>query len=128
MGSDWKRPSWATFSAAYSRTKIRTSRTCQPSSSAAVIFSTIRFFDFQEVVSKGVAIECARRFFDEDEHTGDFSSVTYNRMHLVLDPDQRALQLKVFTPTDGNPLPPTNKHGVSQASVKTYPKRSAQKY
>lgn len=68
--------------------------------------------DFQEVVAKGVAIECARRFFDKEEHAGDFSSITYNRLHLVLDPDQKALQLKVFSPTDGNPIQPTNKQGV----------------
>ncbi len=68
--------------------------------------------DFQEVVAKGVAIECARRFFDQEEHAGDFSSVTYNRLHLVLDSDNKGLQLKTFVPTDGNPIPPTRKQGV----------------
>ena len=38
--------------------------------------------DFQEVVSKGLAVECARRFFT---NTGDFSSVVYNRLCLMLD-------------------------------------------
>jgi molecular chaperone DnaK (HSP70) len=67
--------------------------------------------DFQEVVAKGVAVECTRRFYDAD-NAGDFTSVTYNRLHLVLDSDEKGYQLKVFTPTAGNPVQPTNKHGV----------------
>jgi molecular chaperone DnaK (HSP70) len=35
--------------------------------------------DFQEVVAKGLAVECARRFYSQD---GDFSSVTYNQWFL----------------------------------------------
>lgn len=38
--------------------------------------------DFQEVVSKGLAVECARRFYTE---SGDFGSVVYNRLCLMLD-------------------------------------------
>jgi len=40
---------------------------------------------FQEVVAKGLAIECARRTFNEG--TSDFKSVTYNRLCLVLSAD-----------------------------------------
>ena len=40
--------------------------------------------DFQEVVSKGLAIECARRFYSEG---GDFAGTTYNRLCLLLSPD-----------------------------------------
>lgn len=67
--------------------------------------------DFQEVVAKGVAVECARRFYDENQ-VGDFTSVTYNRLHLVLDPDETRYQLKQFSPETGNPIPPTRKLGV----------------
>lgn len=40
---------------------------------------------FQEVVSKGLAIECARRTFNHG--TSDFQSVTYNRLCLILGVD-----------------------------------------
>lgn len=40
---------------------------------------------FQEVVSKGLAIECARRTFNHG--TSDFQSVTYNRLCLMLGAD-----------------------------------------
>ena len=56
--------------------------------------------DFQEVVSKGLAIECARRFYSEG---GDFAGTTYNRLCLVLSPD-RHHSLPRFTPrTEGLP-------------------------
>jgi molecular chaperone DnaK (HSP70) len=67
--------------------------------------------DFQEVVAKGVAVESARRFYDENQ-VGDFTSVTYNRLHLILDPDETTYQLKQFSPEAGNPIPPTRKPGV----------------
>lgn len=56
--------------------------------------------DFQEVVSKGLAVECARRYYNEGE--GDFSSVTYNRLCLILDPDSKGYNLKSFKPLDHN--------------------------
>jgi len=40
---------------------------------------------FQEVVSKGLAIECARRTFNQG--SSDFQSVTYNRLCLILGAD-----------------------------------------
>ena len=49
--------------------------------------------DYQEVVAKGLAVECARRFYNE---TGDFSAVTYNRLCLILDPDETGYQLGRF--------------------------------
>jgi hypothetical protein len=42
----------------------------------------LRLPDFQEVVAKGLSVECARRFYVE---TGDFGSVVYNRLCLMLD-------------------------------------------
>ena len=53
----------------------------------------LRLQDFQEVVAKGLAVECARRFYNEK---GDFSSVTYNRLCLILDPDKTGYELKPF--------------------------------
>ena len=54
--------------------------------------------DFQEVVSKGLAIECARRFYTDG---GDFAGTTYNRLCLVLSPDGNR-SLPRFTPrTEG---------------------------
>lgn len=51
--------------------------------------------DFQEVVAKGLAVECARRFYNKE---GDFSSVTYNRLCLLLDPDKIGYEPKAFRP------------------------------
>jgi molecular chaperone DnaK (HSP70) len=55
--------------------------------------------DYQEVVSKGIAIECARRFYTT-EGLGDFSAITYNRLCLVLDPDDAGYEIKRFTAKD----------------------------
>ncbi len=46
---------------------------------------------FQEVVSNGLAIECARRFYDEES---EFVSVTYNPLKLHLRPDDEADEQK----------------------------------
>lgn len=55
--------------------------------------------DFQEVVAKGLAIECARRSYNSDT---EFISVTYNPINLVLKADDFPRQLKHFKPlTDG---------------------------
>jgi hypothetical protein len=51
--------------------------------------------DFQEVVAKGLAVECARRLYNKE---GDFPSVTYNRLCLLLDPDQIGYEPKAFRP------------------------------
>jgi hypothetical protein len=53
--------------------------------------------DYQEVVAKGLAVECARRFFSE----GDFGTVTYNRVCLVLEPDNRGREIKPYAPREG---------------------------
>lgn len=51
--------------------------------------------DYQEVVARGLAVECARRFYSD---LGDFGSLTYNRLCLLLEADERGTQLKEFTP------------------------------
>lgn len=51
--------------------------------------------DFQEVVAKGLAVECARRFSTPE---GDFASVTYNRLCLILDPDGSGPRLTRYQP------------------------------
>jgi hypothetical protein len=57
--------------------------------------------DYQEVVAKGLAVECTRRSYSDD---GDFASVTYNRLCLVLDSDEKGRQLKPFVArTEGLP-------------------------
>ena len=75
--------------------------------------------DFQEVVSKGLAVECARRHYSGSKE-GDFSSVTYNRLCLLLDPDNTGSQLKKFIPRDSD-LPAPEVAGVllPSASVLT---------
>ncbi len=57
--------------------------------------------DYQEVVAKGLALECARRFYTEE---GDFSSTTYNRLCLILEPDNKGCESRPFVPkTDSLP-------------------------
>jgi hypothetical protein len=51
---------------------------------------------YQEIVAKGLATECARRFYTEGQ--GDFRAVTYNRLCLALSPDEKALEIKHFRP------------------------------
>ena len=48
---------------------------------------------YQEVVAKGLAIECARRAY---EPNSEFADVTYNPLYLILDPDDTGLQRKQF--------------------------------
>jgi molecular chaperone DnaK (HSP70) len=48
---------------------------------------------FQEIVAKGLAIECARRYY---EKSSEFVSVTYNPIHLLLDPDGKGLEIRPF--------------------------------
>ncbi|MEB6590325.1 hypothetical protein MXM82_14420 [Pseudomonas asiatica] len=45
---------------------------------------------FQEVVATGLAIECARRFYDEES---EFVGVTYNPIRLSLDPDEKGAEV-----------------------------------
>ena len=64
--------------------------------------------DYQEVVSKGLAVECVRRFYEPD---GDFASTTYNRLCLVLDADKSGQKLKQFQPRQPG-LPVSDLPGV----------------
>ena len=52
---------------------------------------------FQEIVAKGLAIECARRFYNPDS---EFVSVTYNPLRLLLNPDGQGIEQKKYTPVD----------------------------
>lgn len=52
---------------------------------------------FQEIVSKGLATECARRFYTEGE--GDFRAVTYNRLCLVTRSDGGEMEIRRARPT-----------------------------
>src|SRR5260370_36899102 len=50
--------------------------------------------DYQEVVAKGLSVECTRRFYNE---TGEFSSVTKNRLCLYLNFDVDVRESLLFT-------------------------------
>ena len=52
--------------------------------------------NFQEIVAKGLATECARRFYTGGR--GDFRAVTYNRLCLALRADEGDLEIKKFRP------------------------------
>ncbi|MCB2154935.1 hypothetical protein KQI84_08605 [bacterium] len=51
--------------------------------------------DYQQVVAHGLAIECTRRYYDENR-VGDFRSVTYNRLCLRLSGDDYEEPLHKF--------------------------------
>ena len=53
----------------------------------------LKLDDYQEVVSKGLAIECTRRFYATE---GDFGSITYNPLFLSLKPDGNGAPLVRF--------------------------------
>jgi len=52
--------------------------------------------NFQEIVAKGLATECARRFYTGGR--GDFRAVTYNRLCLALRADEGHLDIRKFRP------------------------------
>lgn len=54
--------------------------------------------NYQEVVAKGLAIECARQFYTEGD--GDFGAVTYNRLNLALRPDGKDIDWCNFRPQE----------------------------
>lgn len=53
--------------------------------------------NFQEIVAKGLATECARRFYTEGQ--GDFRAVTYNPLCLALAADDGPTEVKRARPT-----------------------------
>lgn len=58
--------------------------------------------NFQEIVAKGLAVECARRTYGEGD--GDFRAVTYNRLCLGLKADEEEVDFYRFKPaSDGLP-------------------------
>lgn len=68
---------------------------------------------FQEIVAKGLATECARRYYTGGQ--GDFRAVTYNRLCLVLRSDDTDLEIKRFRPTgqsSGSNRPDAQDDGV----------------
>lgn len=65
--------------------------------------------NFQEIVAKGLAIECARRFYTEG--SGDFRAVTYNRLCLALRANDGDLEVRRYRPVSEG-LPTMNDIGV----------------
>lgn len=60
--------------------------------------------NYQEVVAKGLAVECARQFYTEGD--GDFGAVTYNRLNLVVRSDDGHPDVLAYKPrTHGLPQP-----------------------
>lgn len=55
--------------------------------------------DYQEVVSKGLAVECARRFYTE-EGSGDFEAVAYNPLWLLMKIGGTGIRARRFQPLD----------------------------
>lgn len=76
--------------------------------------------NYQEVVAKGLAVECARQFYTEGD--GDFGAVTYNRLNLVLRSDEGSPRVYPYKPrSEGLPQPEGD--GIllpSAASLRAY--------
>jgi len=53
----------------------------------------VRISDYQGIVAKGLAIDCAREFFTG---TSDFKAVTYNPLYLMLASDDSNYELRPF--------------------------------
>ncbi|SNT40163.1 Hsp70 family protein [Tropicimonas sediminicola] len=70
--------------------------------------------NYQEVVAKGLAVECARQYFTEGD--GDFGAVTYNRLNLALRTDEGELELCPFSPRTQD-LPRAEDKGTLLASA-----------
>ncbi len=51
--------------------------------------------DYQEVVAKGLAVDCAREFATG---TSDFKGITYNPLFLLLNADSSGCEPRAFTP------------------------------
>ncbi|GFE56809.1 hypothetical protein [Geobacter sp. AOG1] len=48
---------------------------------------------FQDIVAKGLAIECARRYYNPES---EFVSVTYNPVRLFLNPDDKGIEERTY--------------------------------
>lgn len=70
--------------------------------------SILKIDNFQEVVSKGLAIECMRRMHNDD---GDFAGTTYNTLNLLFGGENISLIPRRFKPIDKN-LPQFDIPGV----------------
>ncbi len=61
-------------------------------------------------MQKGLAIECARRYYTDGE--GDFQAVLYNKLCLLLGSNQRSVELRRFRPVYRPSLPASDEDGV----------------
>ncbi len=66
--------------------------------------------DFQEIVAKGLAVECARRYYTKGE--GDFRAVTYNRLCLSLNPNGNGAETRRYRPSSDHLPKETYENGV----------------
>jgi len=66
--------------------------------------------DYQQVVAKGLAVECARRYYNK-EGGSEFCSVTYNRLCLLLNPDEHGCEAQIYKPQLAG-LPSSDIRGV----------------
>lgn len=76
--------------------------------------------NYQEVVAKGLAVECARQFYTEGD--GDFGAVTYNRLNLVLQPDDGPIRPYRYKPRSHD-VPAPEEDGTllpSSASLRAF--------
>jgi hypothetical protein len=51
--------------------------------------------DYQQVVAKGLAVECVRRMHDPNS---EFRSVTYNSIYLMVNPDDKGVEVPEYRP------------------------------
>ena len=76
--------------------------------------------NYQEVVAKGLAVECARQYYTEGD--GDFGAVTYNTLNLALKVDEKPTEFRKFQPRSHG-IPSSDTEGTllaSAASLRAY--------
>ncbi|WPZ34035.1 hypothetical protein T8K17_22700 [Thalassobaculum sp. OXR-137] len=66
--------------------------------------------DFQEIVAKGLAVECARRYYTAG--ASDFRAVTYNRLCLSLNPNSDGAETRKFRCTTHDAFNNSSENGV----------------
>ena len=66
--------------------------------------------EFQEIVAKGLAVECARRYYNDGD--SDFRAVTYNRLCLLLYPNGKEVEASRFRASSRTAQQPAPENGV----------------
>lgn len=106
-----KKPDYILLSGGSSKIAWLNLLMCEDFSSAISDANIVKLENYKEVVSAGLAIECARKFYND---TGDFADITYNAINLVLNPNDKGYEFPkyksqsknlIYSPQEGLLIP-----------------------